>query len=587
MESRPHATSHILEKFMMLEAVLDSAYNGIIAIDAEGQVIFLNRAAEELLGKKKKEVLGKFITDVVPTSELFTVVHSGKPQRATKVKVGDKMLYSNRAPIYLGGKVVGAVGVFQDVTEIVELTRKLEEREMAVETLETILDNIIDGIVLVDKHGIITKINRAYQEFLGIKEEDAVGRHVTEVIENTRMHIVIETGEAEIGHVQKIQGKEMIVMRIPVFKNGEIIGAVGKVMFRDVRELKDLALKLNVMEGELSYYKKELQRIQGARYSFSNIIGKSKPMLKAKQLAKQAAISNSTVLICGESGTGKELFAQAIHNYSLRRYGPFVRVNCAAIPHNLFESELFGYEKGAFTGASKEGKLGKFEIANGGTIFLDEIGELPLEMQVKLLRVLQEKEVERIGGNRLIPLDVRVIAATNKPLEELVKEGRFRKDLYYRLNVLRVDLPPLREIKEDIPVLVNNIIQQLNEELGTKVCGVQEEVLALFNRYSWPGNIRELHNVLERCVNLCRSGTINKRHLPLYFLENKEDCLLKNILPDEEDLPGNLSKLMDMVEKAALKRVLALTGNNKRKSAQILGIHRSALYQKLKKHNLV
>jgi len=568
-----------------LEAVIESAYNGFIVIDEQGRIVLFNKSAERILKTSAKEAFGCFISDLIPESDMFSVLHSNKPQTAVKIKVGDQLLYSNRTPLILDGKTIGAVSVFQEIYGIQELTKKLDEAETAVETLETIVENIIDGILLVDRKGYITRINKAYQEFLGVKAEEVVGKHVTEVIENTRMHIVAETGEEEIGHPQKIKGREMIVMRIPIFKNGESVGAVGKVMFRDISELRTLASKLNVMEDQLTFYKKELQRIQGARYTFSTIIGSSEPILKAMELAKQGAMSNSTFLICGESGTGKELFAQAVHNYSLRRFGPFIRINCAAIPANLFESELFGYESGAFTGASKEGKPGKFELANGGTIFLDEIAELPVEMQVKLLRVLQEKEVERIGGSKLIPLDIRVIAATNKPIEDLVKNEKFRKDLYYRLNIISVELPPLREIKEDIPLLARQLLKQLNDELGTMVTDIDDEVLQVFSRHTWPGNVRELRNVLERSVNICGKGILSKFHLPLYLLEI-EVKLYQKIVIESGDSMMPLKQLLENAEKAAILKALELTGNNRRQAAKLLNIHRSALYQKMGKYNL-
>jgi PAS domain S-box-containing protein len=568
-----------------LEAVLNSTHDGIVAIDSFGRVATINAAAERILGLPAEEVMGSVLNNHIPGSGLQALVQDGQPQLGVLVEVRGKTLLSNRTPIYSDGRVVGAVAVFEDITGITKLSQTLEDTRTAVDVLETILNTTYDGIVLVDRSGIITKLNKAYQEFLGIKEEEAVGRHVTEVIENSRMHIVVETGKAEIGHIQKIQGKEMVVMRIPIFKDGDVVGAVGKVMFRDVRELRALAENLNLIESELKYYKSELLRIKGAKYSFNNIFGNSPKILKAKQLAKQAAISNSTVLIYGESGTGKEIFAHAIHNYSHRRFGPFIRVNCGAIPSTLFEAELFGYEEGAFTGAARGGKPGKFELANKGTIFLDEAGEIPLEMQVKLLRVLQERETERVGGTHLIPLDVRVVSASNRPLEELVKEKKFREDLFYRLNVFRIELPSLREMAEDIPLIARHLITELNEALSSSVEGLEDEVAGIFKNHSWPGNIRELRNVLERAINVNRQGKIGKSHLPLYLVRKKYS-LLDEFFYLEEEMPLNLEALLDKVEKTAIERALALTNHNKRQAAILLGIHRSAVYQKIKKYGL-
>ncbi len=568
-----------------LETVLNSTHDGIVAIDAEGRITTFNAAAERMLGMAADEVLGKQISDVIPGSELKSLVEDGRPQLGMTLEVNGRIVLSNRTPIQINGRVAGAVAVFEDITGLKKLTQTLEDTRTAVEVLETILNSTYDGIVLVDCDGIITKINKAYQEFLGISEGEAVGRHVTKVIENTRMHIVVETGKSEIGHTQRIHGKEMVVMRIPIFKEGQVVGAVGKVMFRDVRELKSLAENLNLIENELKYYKSELQRIKGAKYSFQNIFGNSPKIIRAKELAKQAAVSTSTVLIYGESGTGKEIFAHAIHNYSYRRFGAFVRVNCGAIPATLFEAELFGYEEGAFTGAQKGGKPGKFELANRGTIFLDEVSEIPLDMQVKLLRVLQEREVERVGGTQLIPLDVRVISASNRPLEELVKEKKFREDLFYRLNIFRIQLPALREIGDDIALISAHLIAELNEELGTEVEGLDEEVLAIFLNHSWPGNIRELRNVLERATNVNRRGKVQKQHLPLYLLKKKYH-LLEELFTLGEEVPLNLEELVGETEKAAIKRALAMTKDNKRQAAKLLGIHRSAIYQKMNKYDI-
>ncbi|MDW7673652.1 MAG: sigma 54-interacting transcriptional regulator, partial [Bacillota bacterium] len=481
---------------------------------------------------------------------------------------------------------VGAVAIFQDITDAGNLNKELADAKNSVEVLETILGSTYDGIVVVDKNGIITKFNMAYQQFLGIDEKDAYGKHITEVIENTRMHIVVKTGKPEIGETQKIQGHEMVVMRIPIYKEEEVVGAVGKVLFRDVREIKALMERLDNTTKELSYYKGEVKRLKGSRYSFNNIIGSSKKLQQAKKMAKIAAASNSNVLIRGESGIGKELFAHAIHDTSLRRYGAFIRVNCAAIPANLLEAELFGYEGGAFTGAKKEGKPGKFELAQGGTIFLDEIGDMPYEMQVKLLRVLQEKEVERVGGERVIGLDVRIITATNRNLEEMLEKGQFRNDLYYRLNVLTIEIPPLRSIKEDIPLLSKRILADLNEELGTCVMDIDDETMEILSSHSWPGNIRELKNVLERGINICTDQVISKKHLPLYLVERLQASRpISETLAIDENLTS-LESIMEEAEKVAIKRALAKSGNNRKEAANILGIHRSGLYQKMKKHNL-
>jgi PAS domain S-box-containing protein len=575
-----------------LYAVLNSTHNGIIAVDNHGMITLFNRGAEKILGFTTLEALGKKVDDLFNVPSLLTTVRSGQPDVGRKVTINGKNIYSNRSPVYRDGKQVGAVAIFQDTTDIEKLTEELAEARDSVEILETILETTYDGIVVVDKNGIITRFNKAYQSFLGIDEKNAVGKFVEDVIENTRMHIVVKTGKPEIGETQKIQGHEMVVMRIPIYKRGEVVGAVGKVLFRDVKEIRSMVEKLDLATKELKYYKGEVMRLKGSRYNFKNIVGRSRKILLAKKMAKTAASGNSNVLIRGESGTGKELFAHAIHDASLRRYGAFIRVNCAAIPAGLLESELFGYEAGAFTDAKKGGKPGKFEMAQGGTLFLDEIGDMPPEMQAKLLRVLQEKEVERLGSERVIRLDIRLIAATNRDLEDLVKKEVFRQDLYYRLNVLKIEIPPLREIREDIELLCERMLQEINEDLGTAVEAIAPGVIEILRAYDWPGNIRELKNVMERAVavNTGRGKIIRKNHLPIYLLDMNTEkntvVMSAGSRSTESAAVGTLAEILAKTEKTAIENALHLTGNNRKKAAEILGIHRSGLYQKIHRYKI-
>ncbi len=566
-----------------LYAVFNSTHNGILAVDNDGIITLFNKGAEKILGVNNRDALGQKVDELFNIPSLISILQSGVPDVGRKVEINGISIYSNRTPVYKDGVLVGAVAIFQDTTDIENLARELAVAKDSVEILETILETTYDGIVVVDKNGIIKRFNKAYQTFLGIDEKDALERPVEDVIENTRMHIVVKTGKPEIGETQKIQGHEMVVMRIPIHKNGEVVGAVGKVLFRDIKEIRSMVEKLDITTKELKYYKGEVMRLKGSRYNFKNIIGKSEKLLQAKKMARMAASSTSNVLIRGESGTGKELFAHAIHDSSLRRYGAFIRVNCAAIPANLLESELFGYEGGAFTDAKKDGKPGKFEMAQGGTIFLDEIGDMPLEMQAKLLRVLQEKEIERLGSNRVVPLDIRLIAATNRNLEEMIRQEKFRQDLYYRLNVLKIDIPPLRKIKEDIELLGEKILSELNEELGTAVEKIASEVFDVFRSCDWPGNMRELKNVIERAVavSMGKDRIIRKKHLPLYLLDPEEASS-----PIEHQAGCSLKEILDNAEKAAIESALRKTNNNRKKAAELLGIHRSGLYQKISRYGI-
>ena len=463
--------------------------------------------------------------------------------------------------------------------DILHIREELAKSRDAVELLETVLDNIHNGIVVVDQNARIIIFNQAYCDFLEVRKEDMLGRPVVEAIENTRMHIVLQTGVAEIGCVQRIKGHDMICSRIPLKRNGEIWGALGIVMFRDVKDLRTLMRRVERLQSELEYYKDELARHQGARYSLENIVGTSGRIQELKKMVLKVARSDSTVLIRGESGTGKELFAHALHNASPRRTRPFVRVNCSALPENLLESELFGYREGAFTGARRGGKTGKFELAEGGTIFLDEIGDLPVNMQAKLLRALQEKEIERLGDTRPIKVNVRVIAATNRNLEEMVQEGVFRKDLFYRLNVVVLDIPPLRTRLEDIPLLTASLLAKLTAHLGCSRKRIDENVLECFRQHSWPGNVRELENVLERILNLAEEDVITVGHLPFYLRQNLEFAPAgENVVP--------LREAVEKIEKLMLTRALELTGGDRLAAARILQISKSSLYEKLSRYKI-
>lgn len=352
--------------------------------------------------------------------------------------------------------------------------------------LDILLNSTNEAIVIVDENGIITELSKAYTEFLGTKKEDALGRHVSDVIENTRMHTVLQTGKAEIADTQRIKGQTMIATRIPIYKDGKIVGAFGRVLFKNIKELYSLHDKIMEMESQLSLYRSKYGRINEAKYTVGDIIGGSREISALRETISKIAVRNSNILITGESGTGKELVAHAIHNASRRRSGPMICVNCAAIPAELLESELFGYEEGAFTGAKKGGKSGLFKAANGGTLLLDEIGDLPMSMQVKILRVIQDKEIRKVGSSVGETIDVRIISATNKDLHEMIRENTFRADLFYRLNVISIHIPPIRERKEDIPVLVEHFMKKISAKEGISLQGISTGALDQFKNYDWP-----------------------------------------------------------------------------------------------------
>jgi PAS domain S-box-containing protein len=455
---------------------------------------------------------------------------------------------------------------------------EIKKLQGKVHFYETILDHVQNGVMITDEKGRIVFFSKTYGQFLGIDPQGAVGRPCLEVVENSRMHIVAETGVAEINHPHRIMDQDMVVQRIPIRIDGQGMFVYGQVMFKDVRDVQALAKKLNVLESKVELYEKELMSLRSSKYTIENIIGESPVMVELKKLALKASQINAPVLILGESGTGKELFAHAIHYASDRRLYPFIRLNCSAIPKDLLESELFGYEPGAFTGAGAKGKPGKFELAHQGSIFLDEISDLPLEMQPKLLRVLEEKEMERVGGTRMTRSDFRLIAATHAKLENLVEQGIFRKDLYYRLNVLPLQIPPLRQRKEDIPLISEYLIRKFQKEEGTKMVLLSSEVMEIFQNYYWPGNVRELANILERILYTMDGDTVLPRHLPIILQSMGKDS------PKFEETV--LKRLREDVEKEILLHTIRMSKDNKNKAARMLGIHRTSLYKKMKKFNI-
>ena len=556
-----------------LQNLIDSMSEGVLFIDNKNNHI-VNRQFRiifDIVGEDKQalaEVLGKY-------KLLNFTNHDGYAESEISVngnKVTVESFCYHKSNIFKFDIIL-----FKEVTEISEAWNEIEELKFALSSLKDVLDNAYQGFVLVNEEGIIIKWN--YEKLFGIKEKDALGKHVEDVIENTRLHIVLKTGKKELYDVQRIQGHDMIASRTPIIRGGKIMGAVGTVLFKDIKQVTDLAKKLKVLESTVDKYKSEISKMYCANYSFDNIITKNEHMLKLIDEAKKAANSNSTILIEGESGTGKEYFAHAIHEESNRRLAPFIRINCAAIPHELLESELFGYEAGAFTGAKKDGKIGKLELANGGTILLDEISSMPISMQAKLLRVLEEREFERIGGNTSIKIDIRLIASSNDNIEQLVTKGSFRHDLYFRLNVVRIIIPPLRDRIDDIPWLCEDILNNQIQSVESTPKSVTDRAIFALKLYDWPGNIRELRNILERASNVSIGNYIDIQHLP-DFISNK---LTNDVIKTNKH---TLRYKLAEVEVSAVMEALKYCNGNRTKAANLLGIHRTALYKKLSSYGI-
>lgn len=490
------------------EQILESLSAGVVVVDQNSSVVQINKYALNIINKSIKEVTGKKIEEIIPNIDMHKILNRTTKEINTSRLIYDKELIIRVSPIYTTAKIViGAVAVFQDVSEL-ESIKELNQK------LSKILESSGDLICFVDEDRKINYMNPAFKYQFPKEDKEALGKDLIDISPDGLRMKVFNSREKVENLVYQKEGLDMICNVEPLFINDEFKGIIS--ISRPVNQIKNILIKLEHSQEELNYYKEELFKRTNMNNSFNEIIGASGSLQDSLFIAEKASKSISTVLIRGESGTGKELIANAIHANSERKNKPFVRVNCAAIPENLLESELFGYEKGAFTGALKS-KPGKFSVADGGTIFLDEIGDMPKSMQVKLLRVLQEKEFESVGGIDTKKVDVRVIAATNRNLEEMMDKGEFREDLYYRLNVMTIMLPALKDRKEDINLLIEYFIKKMNSKLNKAIKGINKEALIYLQEYNWPGNIRELENVIERAMNMCEEDIISSKDLPVFL----------------------------------------------------------------------
>jgi PAS domain S-box-containing protein len=491
--------------------------------------------------------------------------------RGIKVFIGgDDVVYAARKygchGMLLESGKEAIIEAIREAKHILEI--QLREKEKA-QMLKSIIDFAYDGIIGIDSEGKITVFNPVAEKLTGCPAHLAIGKIVDSIVENTRMLHVLKTGKAELGEFQHIGDTTIVTNRVPIIVNNEVRGAVAT--FQEVEKIQKIERKIR----HKLYLKGHV-----AKARFSDIVGKSKKINEVKNKAMQFAGVNSTVLIIGETGTGKELFAQSIHNASPRADKPFVAVNCAALPENLLESELFGYVEGAFTGARKGGKPGLFELAHSGTIFLDEISEMSPKLQARFLRVLQEKEVIRIGDDRVIPIDIRIIAASNKDLYNLVEKGNFREDLFYRLCVLQLVIPPLRERKEDIIDIVKFFVNEKSRLLGKEVNAISYEAMNRLMLYEWPGNVRELENVIERAVVLCKGQEIGVEIISEALNDmgsSTDNCSNVNIVENAAN-----EGVLKYMEDEMIKRVLEETRGNKTLAAKKLGISVTTLWRRLK-----
>jgi len=573
--TQSHVVSSLLQTTRslkeQLEEIIDTSKLGAIMTDEKRQIIFVNRKFCEMVGYKDSEILYKDLADVIPNFHLAEMEKTDHH----RMKIGIYHAVANLSRYRTIKGDEGFIVLFQDISDVEKMAQELQTVLKWKSIVQTVINNVYDGLVMINESKAITFISPSLLELFELKEREVLHKSVDDILPELGLSKIIKTGISDISDMMEVKGIRYAVHRIPIYQRDEVIGAIGKIAFRGLDEMKELFRRFETSQTRNG--QGESDKTKFAHFTFEQIMTSDKQMEKLIRSACKAAKGQSTILIRGESGTGKELFAHAIHSASSRKNGPFVTVNCAAIPEHLLESEFFGYEEGAFTGANRKGKIGKFDLANGGTLFLDEVGDMSFPLQAKLLRVLQGREFFRVGGTERIQVDVRIIAATHRPLEKMVQNGEFREDLYYRLNVFSFQIPPLRNRKSDILLLSESFILELNRLNGTAITGIDPDAQATMLDYEWPGNVRELRNVLERAMIFAEHGKIKREDLPDYMLLETEN--------DSTDRSTG-SSLMEKAEKSAIKEAMQKTGGNKTRAAQLLGISRSVLYEKLKKYEI-
>lgn len=558
---------------------LDSIPIGVVMVDKKGVIKSINNTAAEILNVSSNKAVGLKIEELFPNSKVFCVVESGERLVYQKEELNNELILACHTPLYEEGELIGAVSTFQKFSGIEKIFNELN---ILPKEFDAIIESSYDGIVVANSEGKLLKINSAYERITELKPEDLVGRYVKDVenentISKSATLEVLKKKEPVTIKQNIVTGKEMLVTGSPIFD--EHTGKIKYVICncRDLTELYKLQKKLEETHELTNKYYSEIQKLRAQQTRHDDIIARSPEMQEVIEMAFKVAEVDCNVLLLGETGVGKDVIAKFIHNNGERRKGPFIKVNCGAIPENLLESEFFGYEEGAFTGSKKGGKPGSFELADGGTLFLDEIGELSLNLQVKLLNILQDQVFKRVGGTKNITTDVRIIAATNRNLEDKVTEGKFRSDLYYRLNVVNIKIPPLRKRKEDILPLLQYLMDKYNKKYG-KDKEIPSHLIDAFYNYHWPGNIRELENITERVV-----------------VTSKVDEIVDNMLNSEE----NSDYLRNEIEKEARKADVISPEEEKRKLinlyeeykstrkvAKIMGVSQSTVVRKMKKYNI-
>jgi len=568
---------------MGLDRVLDAAAGGMVVFDAQGVIKFYNQAAGKLLGRDPHQMLGRSAAEVLPANwpDLRRVLETGEPQTGRKFNFEGNTIVANRRPILEDGRVVGLISTLQDISEYERLLTELDSYKQLVRLPNAIIESSFDGLWICDAEGKVIRVNQASQRINRIKAEDVVGKSMESVvasgiIDRSVSLEVLRRREPVTMKQQLPHGKEILVTGNPVM---EADGRVSMVVVneRDITELNRLQRELEETRALNSAYRSQIESLYHERDFLRQVVIRSEAMQRVLSTAIKVAEVDSTVLIRGESGVGKGMFARLIHKASRTKEGDFIRVDCGAIPEALIESELFGHERGAFTGARAKGKPGLFELAEGGTLLLDEVGEIPLSVQVKVLRFLEEGELMRVGGTQARRIETQVVAATHRDLEAMVEQGTFRGDLFFRLNVVPITIPPLRQRVEDIPPLIRFFLGEFNRKCRTNKVLTTAAVDALCN-YDFPGNVRELSNILERLVVLTPGERIDVPDLPAQVQAPPESR------PQGEE-GWRLAQAVAEVERRLIAQALNNFGSQ-RKAASRLGVNQSTLARKAKRYGI-
>ncbi len=565
--------------------IVEQARNGIVVLDRSGTIRVFNREARRIADRKKNQVIGRPFQEILPAAwkDMQKIFRSGQQQVARRLDIGHHSIIANRTPILREGEVVGILSIFQEIADYEKIVSELATYKQLHEELDVIIDSSYDGLWICDAEGRVVRVNRTSEKMSGVKEQEVIGRRMEDLVAagifDKSVTLEVLKNRTTVTLIQKLQGgSHVLVTGSPVWDADGSIRLVV-VNARDITELNRLHTELEESRALNSQYSAELKKILHDRQLHTEVIIRTASMRRVLEMALRVARVNSSVLLTGESGVGKGLFAELIHRSSGRGSGSLIKVNCGAIPETLLEAELFGYESGAFTGARSEGKPGYLEMAEGGTLLLDEVGELPLTAQVKLLRFLEDNHVVRVGSTLPRKIDVRVIAATHRDLAGMVNNGDFRKDLFFRLNVVPIKIPPLRERVEDIPPLIHYFLKQFNEKCNAARTLMPAAVDCLSN-YSFPGNIRELANLIEQLVVLSAEDTIGLEDLPS-AVRRGESCFCGPTSENE----WNLGKRVKDIEKHMIIGALKTCGSQ-RQAAKLLGIDHSTLSRKIKNHQI-